>query len=329
MICNILANINTNSSKLNKYIPMKNTYFLKGNKGENSWWRYLVMIIIVVVANVFGSIPYTAAIAIKAQLNGIPLNTNDFSSFSQVGLDKNLALFLLTLSFVAGLIALLVFLKPLHERSIKDTLTGRNKFDFNRFFFAVAVWGGLLLISFVIGYILEPENYTLQFNLGNFLVLLLVSVVFISMQASFEEIFFRGYLQQSIANLTKNAWIPLLITSFIFGLMHISNPEVKEFGVGIMLPQYILLGFMLGICVIMDEGLEIVLGVHIINNVLSSLVAVHESSVLQTDAIFKIKEINPEYAFVEITVLSAIFLAIMAYKYKWASFKKIFAKLEF
>lgn len=307
---------------------MRNTYFLKGNTGENRWWRYLVMIILIFLAAIFGSFPYAAVIAIKAQLNGITIDSSDFGSLSQVGLDKNFGLLLITLSFVAGLIAFIIFIKPLHNRSLKDTLTGRSKFDFNRFFFGAAIWGGLMLTSFIIDYIVNPSDYILQFNLYKFIVLFFVSIIFIGMQASFEEIIFRGYFQQGIALLTKNAWIPLIITSVVFGLMHISNPEVKEFGAGIMLPQYILLGVMLGICVIMDEGLEIVMGIHVINNVLSSLLVTYESSVLQTDAIFKAKIVNPEHALIEGLIMATIFLAIIAYKYKWGSFKKIFLNLD-
>ena len=107
-----------------------------------------------------------------------------------------------------------------------------------------------------------------------------------------------------------------------------SNPEVKEFGVAIMLPQYILLGLIFAICVIMDEGLEIAIGVHVVNNVLGSLLLTHDSSVLQTSAIFRVEKINPIYSFYELIITLLIFIFIMAYKYKWGSFKKIFAKLK-
>jgi hypothetical protein len=110
--------------------------------------------------------------------------------------------------------------------------------------------------------------------------------------------------------------------------MHLSNPEVKEYGVAIMLPQYILLGVVFAVCVIMDKGLEIAIGVHVVNNVLSSLLVTHESSVLQTAAIFKAETVNPEYALYELIIFSAIFLGIMTYKYKWGSFKKLFARIS-
>lgn len=193
--------------------------------------------------------------------------------------------------------------------------------------FGAAVWGGLMIVSFIVSYTINPSDYTLQFDLNQFVILVFVSMIFITLQASFEEVIFRGYFQQGLAVLFKNAWVPLILTSLLFGLMHLSNPEVKEYGVAIMLPQYVLLGLVFAVCVIMDEGLEIAIGVHIINNVLSALVVTHESSVLQTVAIFKAETVNPEYSLYELLIFSAIFLGIMSYKYKWGSFKKIFAKI--
>lgn len=307
---------------------MTNNYLLQGFKGKNRWWRYLVMILVLVVATVIGSFPYTIAILIKSSSMGIQVDASDVSSINILGLNKNLMLFMLTLSFVAALFAFILFLKPLHERNIADTLTSRKKFDFKRFFFAAGIWGGLMIISLIVGYLTNPDNYTLQFDASQFIILFFVAIIFITMQATFEEVIFRGYFQQGLAVLTKNAWIPIILTSFVFGLMHMSNPEVKEFGVAIMLPQYILLGLIFAICVIMDEGLEIAIGVHVVNNVLGSLLLTHDSSVLQTSALFKVEKIDPIYSFYELIVSLLILIFIMAYKYKWGSFKKLFAKLK-
>lgn len=306
---------------------MKNTYFLKGFKGNNHIGLYLLMLVILIIATALGSIPYALIITIKSEILGIAIDPSDMRSISQLGINQNLLLFLMILSFVVGLAAFIFLIKPMHNKKIKDILTGRKNFDLKRLFFGAAVWGGLMIVSFIVSYTLNPSDYTLQFNLNQFIILIFISIVFITIQASFEEIIFRGYLQQGLAVLFKNAWIPLIITSILFGLGHISNPEVKEFGVGIMLPQYITLGLIFGICVIMDEGLEIVIGVHVINNILSALLVTDESSVLQTAAIFKVKNVNPMYSFYELIILSVLFLGIISYKYKWGSFKKIFAKI--
>ena len=307
---------------------MTNSYFTNAFKGQNRWWRYFIVILFVFLATQLGSIPFSIVAAAKAMRKGLDLNTANLVNFKLLGIDQNLGLFLMSLSFVAGLMVILLLIKPLHARSITESLTGRKKFDFNRFFFAMLIWGGLMIISLIISYKLNPQDYTFQFNAKQFIILFFVSAIFITMQSTFEEVLFRGYFQQGLANLTKTAWFPLIFTSVLFGVMHISNPEIKEFGVGIMLPQYILLGFLFGICVIMDEGLEMAIGVHVINNVLSSLLVTHKSSVLQTPAMFKVERIDPVYSLYELIGFSIIFILIMNKKYQWGSFKKLFAKLK-
>jgi len=307
---------------------MKSKYLLNGFLGKNGFWRYLLMIIAVIAATQLAGIPYGIVAGAKALANGVEMTTENLSNFQLLGIDPNLGLFLMLLSFVAGFFAIFFLVKPMHERSIKTTLTARERFDWSRFFFAVLIWGGIMILSFIVSYILEPEAVHFQFNTQQFIMLVIVAVSCLSLQSAFEEILFRGYLQQGLANLTKTAWVPLLLTSIIFGTLHIMNPEVKEYGVAIMLPQYIILGLTLAILTIMDDGLELAIGVHVVNNVLSALLVTHDSSVLQTPALFKIDKVDPVASLYEIIIVSIIFIAIMSYKYKWGSFKRLFSKVK-
>ena len=78
----------------------------------------------------------------------------------------------------------------------------------------------------------------------------------IPIQTSLEEYIFRGYLMQGFAGMFKNRWAPLLMTSLIFGSLHMFNPEVEKLGYGIMV-YYIGTGLFLGILSLMDEGIEL------------------------------------------------------------------------
>ena len=307
---------------------MTHTFFSKAFKGQNQWWRYLIMIIAIFLATQLGSFPLAMVASIKVITDGIELNTSTLTTFKLLGIDPNIGLMLLALTFVTGMLAYILLFKPLHHRKVIDSITGRNAFDWKRFFFAVFIWGSFMIISFFIGYMSNPGNFVLQFDPGKFIVLIFVSVVFIGIQSTFEEVVFRGYFMQGLGVLFKNAWIPVILTSVVFGLMHYANPEVTKFGAAILLPQYILLGLVFAVTVVMDEGLEIAIGVHVANNVLTSLLVTHESSVLKTTAIFSAKEIDPVYSLYELIITSALFLAIMAYKYKWSNIKKLFIRLK-
>ena len=54
-------------------------------------------------------------------------------------------------------------------------------------------------------------------------------------------------------NLFRNNFLPLIFTSVIFGVVHISNPEVSELGYGTMY-FYIGTGFYLGVITLLDDA---------------------------------------------------------------------------
>lgn len=152
------------------------------------------------------------------------------------------------------------------------------------------------------------------------------------LQTSFEEYLFRGYLLQGIGVLVKNRWFPLLLTSVVFGLLHISNPEVDKIGKVIMI-YYIGTGLFLGIITIMDEGLELALGFHAANNLFTALLVTADWTAFQTHSIFKDMSDPSKAGFLEIFlpvfIVFPILIFIFAKKYKWTNWKeKLFGRVE-
>lgn len=181
----------------------------------------------------------------------------------------------LTFALMVGQLAfcclvLLLWVKFIHGQSITSLTTSREKIDWKRVFFSFSVWGGFTAITTLILYWLSPENFVINFDPIKFFPFLLLALLLIPLQTSFEEYFFRAYLMQGIGVVTKSRLIPLLITSITFGLMHIANPEVGKLGMIIMV-YYIGTGFFLGIITLMDEGLELALGFHAANNLIGAL----------------------------------------------------------
>jgi len=146
---------------------------------------------------------------------------------------------------------------------------------------------------------------------------LVIAVIFIPLQSTAEEFAFRGYLAQGVASWTKSRWWALIIPSVLFGLMHSANPEVFEYGFWIMMPQYIFMGFMLGIMSVLDDGIELAMGVHSVNNLMSSVLVTFKGSALPTYALFELKEMDPAEDILPTIVMGVILLAIFAVKYKW------------
>jgi membrane protease YdiL (CAAX protease family) len=304
-------------------------YFEKSIYGKNQFWRYFFSILIIIAfTQLLGAVPLAIVVSFTKTAGNVAPNASSLDPAS-LGIDLNVFLALMILPFAMGLLGLWVCADSLHKKKLIDIITSRNKFDWKRVFFAALIWGILFLISSFASYLKNPDAFEFQFQPAKFIILLFVAFLLLPFQTTFEEVFFRGYLMQGTSLLFKNKWIPLLITSVLFGVMHLANPEIKEFGIGIMLPQYILLGLFFGIMVIMDDGLELAIGVHAINNIFSSLFITHKSSVLQTPAIFKTTAINPAFEFLTLGFAVIVFLVIVSRKYNWGNWKSIFTRINF
>jgi len=286
---------------------------------QNSFWKYLAMTLILFLgASTIGSIPLIMTIIVKIITGGafrsVPENFMDLSHY---GIPHNLGYLLLLLGFVAMFFAFKWLIRPFHKRTLSETINGGGQLRRDRISMGMLVWGVMMLITLVIGLLTSPENYQLQFHPGRFLILLLITLLILPFQTSFEEIFFRGYLSQGIAAATKSRWWTLIIISLAFGLMHAANPEVKEFGFWISMPQYVIMGVILGVVSILDDGIELALGIHFINNSFFALCTNHPFSSLQTDALFEVKEINPEMELIWMIIYAIVVITLLGRIYRW------------
>jgi len=287
---------------------------------QNQWWKYLLIIAGgFIAANFIGAIPLIIVISIKVLKSGntIVPNPDNAMDLSVYGIDPNFGLILVMIPFLVALITVCLLFKPLHNRTFKQIINGTNSIRWNRFFFAVMVWGLIMGLYLMVDYMMNPSNYVLNFNLVSFLPLVVISLVLIPFQTTFEEIVFRGYLAQGIGAWTRNRWFVIIIPAVLFGLMHSFNPEIKEFGFWLAIPQYILYGLVFGLITVIDDGIEIAMGVHAINNIFSSIFVTYKASALQTPALFEQQQINPSKETLVLFIISLIFVTILSFKYKW------------
>ena len=299
----------------------------QGFKKENEFWKYLIGSILVFIASIIGQIPIGLAVVYEVFVNSKPIPLVDKDLYTMF--DSNWLLFLMLLSFAFAIFGLYLVVKKIHKQTFKSIITSRKKIDWKRFFVAFSIWALISISLIVISYFSNGSEIELQFNLIPFLILSAIAIILIPIQTSTEELIFRGYLMQGFYNLSKNKWFPLVMTSVIFGTMHIFNPEVREMG-NIILVYYIGTGFFLGIITLMDEGTELALGFHAANNLISALLITADYSVLQTHAIFKDLS-KPDVNFEAFTpiLFYIILIVVFAKIYKWTNWKeKLIGKQE-
>ena len=284
----------------------------QGYKGNIGLWKYWIPILgfsALMIVNYIMTInsPVDVDVMMKNFIDAVGLNV----------------FFILAIGpLVAGLFIILGWVYLVHGQSLTSLTTSRKKVDWKRVLFAFLLWSGITALMIFGDILMSPEDYVFNFKPIPFLILVIMAVILVPLQTSFEEYMFRGHLMQGLGIMAKNRWVPLIITSILFGIMHAANPEVGKLGYGIMI-FYIGTGFFLGILTLMDEGLELALGFHAANNLTAALLVTADWTAFQTNSIYKDVS-EPTFGWdilIPVLVIYPILLWVFSKKYGWSNWK--------
>ena len=107
----------------------------------------------------------------------------------------------------------------------------------------------------------EGRNMIWQGAQPQWYAYLAIVVISSPLQAAAEEVFFRGYLQQTVGSVTRRAWVGVVVAALVFALMHGGqNPALFVHRLGF--------GLIAGWLVVATGGLEAAIAVHIVNNLM-------------------------------------------------------------
>lgn len=249
--------------------------------GRSGFGSYITTFALVITAMLgFGLLPYT----LRLKQLGLPVDGTVSSQIAIEAMGENQFLILQLMPFIFALVMLLVCIQLIHRRPILSLFTVRETFDWKRFFVSFTAWGILMLLMLGISFLGSKESYTWNYNAATFWLLVLIGLFIIPLQTTFEEVFFRGFLFQATGRILKKGLTTALFTGILFGLVHGANPEVEMLGIGI-LAYYIGTGIFLGILTWKDEGLELSMGFHAVNNIFGAVVVTNSWQVFQSDAL--------------------------------------------
>jgi membrane protease YdiL (CAAX protease family) len=297
-------------------------------KGKNSFWRYFTgSVTPFIVSNLIGAIPLAVVIIAYAG-DGVMPARGGMPDFEAMGINLNFGFFLTVFPFVLAFFTLALLIKPLNDRSFGTVINGGKKIRWGRIFFSAAVWTAVAALWLFYSMRTDPGSYVLNNTSTSLITLAILALTMIPLQAGFEEILFRGYLIQGFAFFSHNRWLPIVVTSVLFGLMHGLNPEVKEYGFFIMMPQYIFFGLVFAVLTMMDDGIELAIGAHAANNAFLSVFITNKDSALQTSSIYEQLEYDPIMEFGGLVAMSLLFIAIMAIVYKWKDIRKLYGRIN-
>ncbi|MEY4964276.1 MAG: hypothetical protein RLZZ323_1595 [Bacteroidota bacterium] len=293
----------------------------QGIRSENKFWKYLLGSVLIFGASLLGQLPLLMGVVYETLVHKkkYPESNAALMHF----LEPNFTLFVLLFSFVFVFGGIYFVLRNLHHQSLVSIITSRATIDWKRVGFSFSLWAGFTIGSTVLFYALHPEDFILQFQWIPFLILVAIGMVLFPFQIGSEELIFRGYLMQGFGNLAHNKWFPLLMTSLLFGVLHIANPEVDKMGYSILI-YYIGTGLFLGSITLLDEGMELALGFHFANNFVGAVLVTSDWSAFQTHAI--LKDVSNPSSLVDVllpvVVIFPILLVLFARKYQWVNWKE-------
>lgn len=229
-----------------KKIPIINSSKNK-KKLPNFIWAIILSLIFMYGGSLMGSL---ATVPLFLALRNIPLFFNN----------KDLLSLLITLfSFV--FISLLVFfrVKVIEKRSFSSIGFNKNnwlkKYSLG-FLIGLAMMSIIVLILFPFGYITVEKNPIQPVGISAIASVLVILLGWI-IQGATEEIVTRGWLL-NVLSTKYNIEVGLLISSTLFGLMHLTNPNVNYIAV----INIILVGLFYGLYVIKTNDLWAVCGMH-------------------------------------------------------------------
>jgi membrane protease YdiL (CAAX protease family) len=244
------------------------TFLDNANLGENNFWRYLFTIILTWGSAIIFEIIILIAVMVYFISQGF-----DTNYFFQIILNNPLVtIAILGITYVISLIFLYIGVRYIHQRKFITLINTDFQFSWRRLLKGGAIWIVLLTIGTMLTLLFDPGSLKITFNVNAFSILLILSLLVFPIQASFEELFFRGYLMQGFGLLSKKPWIPLLITSVIFAFLHYFNGGTTLMSIDMIL-QALIVGLMLAIVTLGENRLETAMGVHIANNLFVCLIA--------------------------------------------------------
>ena len=216
-------------------------------KSPNFIWAIILSLIFMYGGSLIGSL---ATVPLYLALSNVPLFFNN----------QDLLSLLITL-FSFAFISLLVFfrVKVIEKRSLSSIGFNKNnwlkKYSLG-FLIGLVMMSIIVLILLSFGYITVEKNPIQLVGISAISSILVILFGWI-IQGATEEIVTRGWLL-NVLSTKYNIGVGLLISSTLFGLMHLTNPNVNYIAV----INIILVGLFYGLYVIKTNDLWSVCGMH-------------------------------------------------------------------
>lgn len=248
------------------------SYLDWSKQGRGRWWRYLLGTIILMTIWSLGSLFSLPVFWVDPAALGI-----DTGAPAQAW-SATLALLL---SFLGLFLAVPLVVRFVHKRPWRTVITPYSKLNFRLMARGAWYWFVPLMVMTVVAVILDSDGISRSSDWDAWWRLVLVVLGLVWMQTTAEELLFRGYLMQWVSLASTRKWVIAIASGVLFGIPHLSNPEVTSqpgLDAVIVGTIYFTTGFALGWVSAVSGTIELAIGAHWANNVMSFLLVAPEQS---------------------------------------------------
>jgi len=246
------------------------SFLENASEGKNNWWRYLLTVVVSLVGGsllagiILGMLLAVVSVFFAGEISNI-------YPFIQSTISNPILLVVLVgVSYTISVFLFYICLRFVHHKKFLSVINTVSGLRWKLLLKGLVLWALILFILSLPSLIFNPGGYEITYNSESFLILLIICLLAFPIQASFEEILFRGYLMQGFSLVSKKPWVPLVLTSLIFGSVHVLNGTNLYMDLSIVASTFVI-GMMLGIIALGDNGIETAMGVHIANNLYVAL----------------------------------------------------------
>ena len=256
-------------------------------QGKNELWRYIVSFLLAFFFAFQIIILPFAILTIISGPDSIKLvqEKNDISVlYSQIGMDPQLGMLIFISLMILCYAIFLIIISKMHKRSIKSFITSRLKVDYKRMLIGFILW---LVLSLLLQLSLKLffPSYNISFLSSGINLFHIIALLVLIILSSLQTILLWGYLIQGIALLFRYKWLSVLVVSLILFLLNSSNMRLIDENKLIFMLSIFIYAIFLGTIVVLDNGIEIVIGIGIGGSINMLLLADYfnkKSNILQS-----------------------------------------------
>jgi hypothetical protein len=268
-------------------------YLELARQGKNEAWRIVLATLLMLFAwQVLGALPSAFLLVYLAVRGQLQVGSALSALPTMDTLAGFIALMLASVFFLGGIYLSMRFI---HRRPMRTLVTPARSVAWGRLFQGFGVWLGLVALMSLVEALVYPGRYVWTMDLNKFIPFLFLALIFIPIQTSSEELFFRGYLLQELGLRWQNIWVLSSISGLLFGLPHLLNPEATV-NYPLLGFYYFAFGFILAFVSMRDGKLELALGAHTANNLFSVIIANYTITALPSPSLYTIKVLDPVYS---------------------------------